>query len=397
MRPILETIALGDARALLLDAAQPIGRTERIAIGHANGRVIAQPATSTLDVPPFDRAAMDGYAVIAEDTFNPPATLTRVGSVHTGEVSARHVARGECIEIATGAPLPDGADAVVMVEHTEQTGDGVRVLTPVYPRQHVSRRGGDISVGQSLLSAGDVINPSRIGALAAAGITEIEVYAQPRVAIVSTGNEIVQPGQPLQPGQIYDINRFTLSSIIDLHGGVADVRPTVSDDIDELTAAVEATDAADVLIFSGGSSVGERDLIVDILQRHGEVIFHGIAVKPGKPTMLGRIAGRLVLGMPGNPTSCLSNAYMLLVPMLRKIARLPEHQPHIVTLPLSRRVVSTTGRHQFYTVRIADGMAVPAFKASGDITSMSQADGYIEIPAQTDILEAGDLVDVKLF
>jgi molybdopterin molybdotransferase len=398
VRPILETISLGDARALLLGAAKPIERVERIAIGSANGRVIAEPAASTLDVPPFDRAAMDGYAVIAEDTFTTPAMLQRVGGVHTGEVSARHVARGECMEIATGAPVPEGADAVVMVEHTEQTSDGeVRILTPVYPRQNVSRRATDISAGQSLLDAGDVINPSRIGALAAAGITDVEVYARPRVAIVSTGNEIVQPGQPLQPGQIYDINRFTLSSIIDMHGGVADVRPTVSDNIDELTAAVHATDDADVLIFSGGSSVGERDLIVDILQRHGEVIFHGIAVKPGKPTMFGRIGRRLVLGMPGNPTSCLSNAYLLLVPMLRQIARLPEHQPHIITLPLARRIVSTTGRHQFYTVRIADGQAVPAFKASGDITSMSRADGYIEIPAQTDILEAGDLVDVKLF
>jgi molybdopterin molybdotransferase len=397
VRPILETIALGDARALLLDAAKPIDRTERIAIGDANGRVIAQPATSTLDVPPFDRAAMDGYAVIAEDTFNTPATLRRMGSVHTGEVSPHHLLHGECIEIATGAPVPQGADSVVMVEHTESAGDEVRVLSPVYPRQNVSRRGTDISVGQMLLDIGDVINPSRIGALAAVGITNIDIYARPKVAIVSTGNEIVEPGQPLLPGQIYDINRFTLSSVIDMHGGVADVRPTVSDNIDELTAAVSATDDADVLIFSGGSSVGERDLIVDILQRHGEVIFHGIAVKPGKPTMFGRIGRRLVLGMPGNPTSCLSNAYMLLIPMLRKIARLPGHQPHIVTLPLARRIVSTTGRHQFYTVRIADGMAVPAFKASGDITSMSRADGYIEIPAQTDIVEAGDLVDVKIF
>lgn len=398
MRPILETIALSDARSLLLEAAKPIGRTERIAIGNANGRVIAQPASSSLDVPPFDRAAMDGYAVIAEDTFNTPATLQRVGAVHTGEVSARAVSRGECIEIATGAPVPQGADAVVMVEHTEPAGaNAVRVLIPVYPRQNVSPRATDIAIGQSLLDAGDVINPSRIGALAAAGITEIEVYAKPRIAIVSTGNEIIQPGQPLRPGQIYDINRFTLSSIIDMHGGMANVRPTVQDSLDDLTAAVEATREDDVLIFSGGSSVGERDLIVDILHRHGDVIFHGIAVKPGKPTMLGRIGRRLVLGMPGNPTSCLSNAYMLLVPMLRKIARLPEHQPHVITLPLSRRVVSTTGRHQFYTVRIADGMAVPAFKASGDITSMSRADGYIEIPAHTDIVEAGDLVDVKRF
>ncbi len=150
-------------------------------------------------------------------------------------------------------------------------------------------------------------------------------------------------------------------------------------------------------MFSGGSSVGEKDLMLDLLQKYGEVVFHGIAVKPGKPTIFGRLRGKPLLGMPGNPTSCLSNAYLLLAPLLRLIARLPEYKPHTVRVPLSRRIVSTTGRHQFYTVRVVDGAAMPAFKASGDITSMSQADGYIEIPAQTDIVEAGELVDVKLF
>jgi len=175
------------------------------------------------------------------------------------------------------------------------------------------------------------------------------------------------------------------------------VLPTAMDTIESLTAAVTSAQDADVLVFSGGSSVGERDLIMDVLQRSGEVIFHGIAVKPGKPTVFGRIGPIPVLGMPGYPTSCLSNAYLLLIPILRRLARLPEHRPQIVRLPLARRVVSTTGRHQFYTVKISDGTAVPAFKASGDITSMSQADGYIEIPAQTDIVEAGELVDVRLF
>jgi molybdopterin biosynthesis enzyme len=151
------------------------------------------------------------------------------------------------------------------------------------------------------------------------------------------------------------------------------------------------------VVFSGGSSVGERDLILDVLRGAGEILFHGIAVKPGKPTVFGRVGDRPVLGMPGYPTSCLSNAYMLLVPMLRRLARLPEYRPHTVRLPLARRIVSTTGRHQFYTVRIQNGTAVPAFKASGDITSMSQADGFIEIPAQTDIVEAGEMVEVKLF
>ena len=152
-----------------------------------------------------------------------------------------------------------------------------------------------------------------------------------------------------------------------------------------------------MLVFSGGSSVGERDLILDMIGRRGEILFHGIAVKQGKPTVFGVVSGKPVFGMPGYPSSCLSNAYMLLVPALRRMARLPPHHAQTMQLPLAQRIVSTTGRHQFYTVRIVDGQAVPAFKASGDITSMAHADGYIEIPAQTDIVEKGQMVEVKLF
>jgi molybdopterin molybdotransferase len=402
MRPIRETIPFDEATALVLEAAAPIARTERVSIREADERVLADAATSMHDVPPFDRAAMDGYAVVAEDTFGAgrydPKILRCVEKVYTGQVPERSVSAGECAEIATGAPMPAGADAVVMVEETEKADDGsVRVFTPVYPRQNVGRRAADIKAGQPLLTAGAVLNASRIGALAATGVLDVSVFAKPRVAILSTGNEIVDPGQPLGPGQIYDINQFTLSTIIAAHGGIAVTGPTAPDSLPELKAAIAEAAAEDIVVFSGGSSVGERDLIMDALKEIGEVIFHGIAVKPGKPTVFGRIGAKPVLGMPGYPTSCLSNAYMLLVPLLRRMARLTPYRPTIVRLPLSRRVVSTTGRHQFYTVRIEDGSATPAFKASGDITSMAHADGYIEIPAQTDIVEAGELVDVKLF
>jgi len=402
MRPIRETIPIDEAKALMMEAAVPIERTERIPVRDAMDRVLAAPVISTIDVPPFDRAAMDGYAVIAEDTFGAgryDAKLLRsIETVYTGAVPSRALSRGECIEIATGAPLPQRADAVVMVEETEKTdGGGVRVFTPVYPGQHVGRRAADVAAAQTVLAAGVVLNPSRIGMLAAIGATEIEVYAKPRVAILSTGNEIIEPGRPLGPGQIYNINQFTLSAIIRAHGGVPMNGKTTPDSLPDLVKTFESTGAADLIMFSGGSSVGERDLILDALQAAGEVVFHGIAVKPGKPTILGKVGGKPVLGMPGNPTSCLSNAYLLIVPMLRRMARLPEFVPRSTRVPLSRRIVSTTGRHQFYTVRITDGAAVPAFKGSGDITSMAHADGYIEIPAQTDLVEAGEMVDVKLF
>ena len=401
MRPFTATLRHDDAVKLVMEAATPTVRTVRVALVEADGRVIAEDVTASMDVPPFDRAAMDGYAVVAADTFGAsptsPRSLECVDRVFTGQVPARGIAPGQCIEIATGAPMPDGADSVVMVEETDRTGDTIRVMTPVYPRQHVGRRGADIETGRTVVRAGEVLNPARIGALAATGAQDVAVYARPTVAILSTGNEIAMPGQPLGPGQIYDINRFTLETIVRRHGGDAAALPIAADTIEELSAAIDTAAGHDIIVFSGGSSVGERDLILDVLAARGTVYFHGIAVKPGKPTAFGSVDGTPVFGMPGYPTSCLSNAYMLLVPFLRKVAHLPEWTPQTVEAPLTRRVVSTTGRHQFYTVRLIDGRAEPAFKASGDITSMAHADGYIEIPAQTDVVEAGTLVVVKLF
>ena len=402
MRPIRETIPLDEARQLIEEATAPLTRTESVPLLQATGRVLARDVTSDRDVPPFSRAGMDGYAVVAENTFGAsryePKTLRVVEKIYTGEVPARKVESGEASEIATGAPMPDGADAVVMVEETERGSDGeVRIFTPVYPRQNVGRQGADIVHGQTVLRAGEILNPSRIGALAALGLIAVEVYQRPSIAILSTGNEIVEPGATLRPGQIYDINRFTLSTIIAEHGGSPVAYQTAQDTLDDLERAINRCLSEDVMVFSGGSSVGERDLILDVIGRRGEIVFHGIAVKPGKPTVFGVIGGKPVFGMPGYPTSCLSNAYMLLVPALRRMAHLPPYHLRTISVPVAQRIVSTTGRHQFYTVRVVDGVAHPAFKASGDITSMSQADGYIEIPAQTDIVEKGEVVEVKLF
>ena len=402
MRPFQKTIALDEARAIIDRTVAPIERIERISLTDANGRVLARDLVAAADVPPFSRAGMDGYAVKAADTAGStaemPRTLRCVDQVFTGQMPNRAVEAGTCSEIATGAPMPAGADAVVMVEDTLRDASGVvQVFAPVSVGQNIGRQGADIRNGQTVLRAGDVLNASRIGAIAALGTAEVDVYAKPRVAILSTGNEIVDPGAPLAPGQIYDINKFTLSSVFAEHGGIPVLYRTAVDTLEDLKRAVDECMREDILVFSGGSSVGERDLILDVIAAQGEVLFHGIAVKPGKPTAFGRINAKPVFGMPGYPTSCLSNAYILVVPALRRIARLTPQTVRSVTLPLGQRVVSAPGRHQFYSVRIADGTAMPAFKASGDITSMSQADGYFEIPAATDIVEKGEMVEVKLF
>ena len=403
MRPIRETIPLDEAVVLVATAAVPIPRTELISIHDANDRVLAEDVVSALDVPPFDRAAMDGYAVVAEDTFGAgryDAKILRcIEKVYTGEVPSRRIARGECIEIATGAPMPEGANAVVMVEETERAaGSGdVRVFTPVYPRQHVGSRGADITAGQRILSQATVLNPSRIGALAAIGMRDARVFAKPRVAILSTGNEIVEPGSPLAPG------RFTTSTSTPSH------RSSVHMAVSRCRA-------------------GRRRIICRTSRQR-------FAPQPARTSSFFRAAVRLAseiccsthcrrrerscfTASPSNPASRWSSALSDRLPCSACPATRPRvfrtltccsypcfapsrifrpYRPLTVTLPLSRRIVSTTGRHQFYTVRIVENQAVPAFKASGDITSMAHADGYIEIPAQTDIVEAGELVEVKLF
>ncbi len=402
MRPIKETISLDEARTIVGNAMAPVERVERVVLADANGRVVGRPVVSSSDVPPFARAAMDGFAVVAEDTFGASTLDARelrcIETVFTGQVPSRTLGHGQCTEIATGAPIPEGASAVVMVEDTDKNADGaVHIFGPVYPGQNVTRQGADIRSGQQVLSIGDVLTPSRIGSIAALGFESVDVFAKPRIAILSTGNEVVDPGRRLEPGQIYDINKFTLGAIIREHGGEPVPRPTAGDNLDDLERALMSCLEEDLVIFSGGSSVGERDLILDVVHKLGDVLFHGIAVKPGKPTLFGLISGKPVFGMPGYPTSCLSNAYMLLIAPLRRMAHLPAATYRTIRIPVAQRVVSTTGRHQFYTVRIIDGLAHPAFKASGDITSMSQADGYIEIPAQIDIVEKGQMVEVILF
>ncbi|MGE3276971.1 MAG: gephyrin-like molybdotransferase Glp [Vicinamibacterales bacterium] len=402
MRPITSTISLDEARRIVSDTVQPLERTETVALEAAPGRVVAEPVIAPHDVPPFARAAMDGYAVVAADlagaTRETPRELRILERVYTGALPSSTIAPGTCAEIATGAPMPAGADAVVMVEETDH-GDGrtVRIFASARTGQNIGAQGADIQAGQVVLARGEWLNASRVGAVAAVGLGAVEVFLKPRVALLSTGNEIVPPGTALQPGQIHDINRYTLSAIVSANGGVPVPRRAAHDTLEDLERAVDDCLDCDVLVFSGGSSVGDRDYILDVLGRRGEVLFHGISVKPGKPTAFGRIEGKPFFGMPGYPTSCLSNGYMLLAPALRQMARLPEDRARTVEVPLAAAVRSAHGRHQFYTVRLEHGQAVPAFKASGDITSMSRADGYFEIDADTDVVPAGTVVTVTLF
>jgi molybdenum cofactor synthesis domain-containing protein len=318
-------------------------------------------------------------------------------TLHAGDLPTRRVDSGTCVEVATGVKLPEGASGVVRVEDTERDGESVHVRKPIHPGQHVSRRGEDVRAGGVVLRVGEFLTPSRVGVLAALGRAAAPVFERARVRIVASGAEVVPPGQALADGRVYDINSYTLAALVRECGALAGLAGIVADEPSSVRRAIEAAADQDLIVFSAGSSVGTRDILVDVVREMGEVLFHGIAVKPGKPTLLGKIGSTLLFGMPGYPTSCLSNAYMMLVPVLNRMMRLPARSGERAEAALSTRIVSETGRHQFYTVRLDDGQAHPAFKESGAITSMSEADGYIEIPANVDLIEKGEKVLVRRF
>jgi molybdenum cofactor synthesis domain-containing protein len=401
MRPLKDLISFDQARQMTMDLVRPIERNENVPLLAASGRVVAEDVRSEIDVPLADRAAMDGYAVVARDTVgvtkSRPVVLRRLEVLHADTLPRRRVVAGSCTEVATGSTLPPDADAVVRFEDTGRDGDDVRILAAVRRGQSVVPRGADIRRDSIVVRAGEWLTPAKVGAIAAIGMSHVRAYAKPRVSILTTGDEIVPPGKPIRAGQVYDINSHTIASVVRENGGEPVLLGRLSDRLATLRAALRRGLANDFVVFSGGSSVGERDIVVDAVGSLGEILFHGVAVKPGKPTSLGRVDGKPVLGMPGYPTSCLTNCYLLLAPMLRKIARLPPAQPRIVEVPLGKPLDRAKGRLEFHTVRIVDGQAFSAFKESSAITSMADADGFIEIPAEVERLEAGEIVRVTLF
>jgi molybdenum cofactor synthesis domain-containing protein len=402
MRPLKSLISLEEAKERVRANISPMESIEDVDIDLAVNRVLAEEVVSSLDIPPYSRAAMDGYAVRAEDTFKAgkysPVHLRCLDNVHAGEVPKIAVEEGTCIQIATGAMIPEGANAVMKVENTEREEGDVLMFTPVYPGAYVSKREKDVKEGSSVLSPGAYLAPSRVGVLAAIGRDRVNVYARPRIAIIPTGDEVAPVGGELRNGQVYDINSHTLQSMVRENGCEPVVHPIVMDEWDSLASKLkEAASTSDMIVLSGGSSAGERDVLEDVLKDMGELIFHGVQIKPGKPTIFAIIEGKPLFGMPGYPTSCLTNGYIFLVDAVRKLARLPEREFKVLELPLGKRLTSQLGRHMFLTVAVRDGEVFPVFKESGTITSMAYADGWIEIPTNVDLIDKGVMVRVTIF
>jgi molybdenum cofactor synthesis domain-containing protein len=396
--PFKQLLSHEEALHLIEKSITPIDRIELVPLEEAFERVLAEDIIAELDVPPFNRSAMDGYAVQAEDTFEAsifkPQRLQLIEVIHAGDTPKQSLREKECTQVATGSPIPPGANAVVMLEYTKQNNNEIQITRPVYPGANISKQGEDIQKDETILTKDTYLTAAKIGVLAALGLTQIKVYESPRVAIVPTGSEIREVGTPLAPSQIYDINSYTLTAVAKHNGAIVTQHPIVPDTRTTLKRAITSLVDHDMIIVAGGSSVGERDLLHGIVQELGSVLFHGVQVKPGKPTLFGIIEDTPIFGMPGYPTSCLSNAYLFLEPALRLKARKVAKVAAITEAQLAERIVSSSGRKQFLTVKIENNLAYPVYRHSGAITSMANADGYIILPINTDVIEKGDTVQV---
>lgn len=405
-------VSLDEAKKRIREelSPKPLG-IEQVPLLKAVGRVLAEDITSHINVPPFDRSVVDGYAVRAEDTFGAeednPAVLKLMGRVNVGEISSLAVEKDNTVEIVTGAPLPANTDAVVMLENTTEKDGEILIYKPMTKGENIMTMGSDIRKNEPLLKCGTNLSSRELGLLAALGFTQVNVIKQPKVSIVSTGTEIVEPGQPLSPGKIYDINTYTLGAIVSESGGKPIGFGIIQDDDVELLKETlkKAIDIADVVITSGGVSVGPKDVVPKVIDDLGNpgLVIHGVAVKPGKPVAFAIVDNKPIFCLPGNPTSSLLMFHLLVRPILFRMAGKKENPVVIVRAVSVTKLFSAPGRRTFITVTLSRNnsggwLATPVSKGqSGAITMLTSADGYVELKENQQFIEAGKEVPVFLF
>lgn len=388
--------------------AKPIG-VEEVPLPEAFNRVLAEDIVAEIDIPPFNRSTVDGYAVKAEDTFGAdekkPVKLKLCGTVNVGEKPEIKVEHGTAAEIMTGAPIPEGADAVVMAEDTERKNNEIFVYTAVAKDENVMKAGADIKKGETVSEKGQVLGAREIGAIAAVGLAKVKVYKVPRIAILSTGAEITKPGEPLVPGKIYDINAYSLSAAVLESGGKPVYLGVFPDEVTVIEKALkQALELADMVITSGGVSVGPKDVIPKTLNSLGKpgVVVCGIAIKPGKPTTVAVVDGKPVFALPGHPTSALLTFHLLVRPLIEQVAGRKASESATVKALASTRMFPAKGRRTFITVKLRKDEAglvaepVPT-GLSGAITTLLRADGFIEILENQQFIDANEEVTVRLF
>lgn len=408
MRKVFRRIlSVEEARKILSEHYKVKREVEELELLSSNGRILAEDLRSPISLPPFDRAAMDGYAVKSEDTFladeSNPVKLKVKGRISAGEWSELEVEKGEAVEVATGAVMPKGANAVVMVEYTRERNSIVEVFKSVSPGENVLFTGGDVMAGEILLRKGKKITHREIAILSACGVGKVKVFRRPKVAVISTGNELVELGETLEKGKIYDVNSYVLCSAIEECGGEPIRIGIVRDDEREIRSAIlRALEIADIVLTSGSTSAGFGDIMYRILSEFNPgILVHGIAVKPGKPTIIALHGEKLVFGLPGYPTSMMTIFEIFVAPIIRETSGL-RGEGRRLNARLAMKVFSELGRRELLPVNLVlTEEGYKAYPVSGSYSSMVSAihatDGFIDIPENTLMLEEGEEVEVRLF
>jgi len=410
-RKVFRTLmTLDQVRSALASAIPKTIPTQDVNLENSVGSYLAEDTVSTIDVPGFDRATMDGFAVKAQDTFGAneviPKSLKLIGGVEPGEVPGFVIGEEEASEIATGAALPIGSNAVVMVEYTKASEGKVEILSAVTPGENVMAAGSDIMSGELLLRRGQLITSREVGVLAALGKKTVNVLGSPRVAIISTGNELVPPGSILRSAKIFDINACALSAAVQECGGTPIMFGIAADDEDSIQNLLRrALGEVDLVLTSGSTSAGRKDLLPKIISslEGCQVIANGLAIKPGKPALVAAVLGKPLFALPGNPTSALMVFHSVVKPTIRILAGMSsETKEPSIEAKLAFKTFSVRGRQELLPVHlVADEsgryLAYPTLSGSGAVTSFALADGFLKIPADRDIMAKGETVQVQLF
>lgn len=382
--------SISDALEIFLGAIAPLSRTETVRLEDADHRVLAKKLIAPRDLPHYDRSIMDGYAVVASDTS--VGVLLKL-------VNGGHIARGECRQVHTGSQIPEGADAVVMIEDTKLKGDEVEVLAPVSPGKNIGLAGEDVKRGSVMFPEGRQLKPSDIGLIASLGFTEVSVYGRPKVLVIPTGEEIVPRGTDPAAGEMNESNGVMNLLYARRFGAAGTVYGIVTDDQKKLASALCEGSEYDLIVTTGGSSVGKRDLIADVVSSMGKVLVHGVAVKPGKSVALGyaEAEGRRtpVVCLPGYPSACAIGSMVFVDPAVKKIGHMQPSSYRVRKATLASRIFSGNSFRTYMRVAVQDGMATPLWGKNGSIlTAGCREEGYVIVPEDVEGYEAGSAVDV---
>ncbi len=395
-----------EALEMLLKLAEPMGYNQ-VTVREALGRVLAEDIISERDIPPFNRAAMDGYAVRGEDTFG--ATQTNqiyfkvIGEVLTGHPEDIEVGRFEAVKITTGSPVPNGADTVVMIEYINELGDEIEVMRVTPPGNNVSLRGEDVKNGQLIIKKSRKINSQEIAMLSALGTGHIKVVKKPEVAVISTGDELIESGKELEAGKIYDVNSFALEALSKEAGCNVDRIGILEDNYITLKETIKALDGYDIILISGATSVGKKDVIPIIVEELGRVYVHGVAMRPGEPLGFGRIGKSIVFMLPGFPVASIVGFETFVRPLIQKLLKTHIKVPYRnIKVRLKRKISSELGRRDFVRMKVTeqkDGYSAEPLRSSGSgiVSSLVRAQGFVIVPENTEGVEQDDVVEVFLF